>query len=947
MPLVIRKDVPNCDKEISFLSRLSAYVNFLVDVHPTHGAYVSINSASFFQGVFILPDGENKVEEKNDIENFERNRLRSPNKNKIYIGTTPTGSNCVLRCSDEKAVIQINETTTFPVIMTRNLLTHSSYTVFKFMDYHVNVHNGFLPAFSEIFKNYTESVVVNDSVIKHITYDNLLNLLVMVKNGGESFRKVLTDNLPYIDTWTILDTGSTDNTVDIIKEVFSQKEGNLYQEPFINFRDSRNRLLELAEKNEIKCAFNIMLDDTYVLTDKEPKNLRNFLSLVRGDDFADSYSLYITEKDIENTNKSDYNITYSSNRITKPEKKLRYKYTIHEIIENNTNVLIPKDVCTIVDYRTDYMRSRTAERKRKDLQDLFNELKENPDDPRSYYYIAETYLCLSELENERDDRSHLENAYIYYEKRASFQTGYDEERFDSLYKMAVIQDQTFKNWDKAMFYYTESCVLNPRRSEGLFMLGKHYFDIGSLKLAYMYFKEAFETGYPRNENMNIKVYIHDRIVPELLIPLCYTYKNWSLGKACAERLIQWYSVSSENGIEDKNKVFNKKDEYETWYTVFSLNEQLISDGKFSIASSPNVKNIAFVSPGGWDKWDGDTLETRGLGGSETFTVKYTETLARNKNYNVMVFCDCEAYKVYKDVHYIPLSNFCNVISGNTVHACFVNRYPIYLFPAVEKIPNVYLILHDLVLPSEMIPTSSNLKKVLCLSEWHVQHFLKFYPIFRGRVETVSYGLDMTSFPQKNLEPYSFIYPSFANRGLKNLLMMFPKIVEKYPNAKLNIFCDTKHRFVLQHSKGDALEIERMMEEQRSHIINHGWQPYNTLRNFWSKAHVFLYPCVFEETCCLTAYEAMASKTLIVCNDSGVLPETVSTRGLIVNGDARTEEWQALALEKLFSVLDGGIFDERKGRFRDRNDFLLEGYDWISKRDYTNVVRDFSKKYIEN
>jgi hypothetical protein len=41
----------------------------------------------------------------------------------------------------------------------------------------------------------------------------------MVKNGGDTFEKVLTENLPYIDKWTILDTGSTDNTIDIINKI--------------------------------------------------------------------------------------------------------------------------------------------------------------------------------------------------------------------------------------------------------------------------------------------------------------------------------------------------------------------------------------------------------------------------------------------------------------------------------------------------------------------------------------------------------------------------------------------------------------------------------------------------------------------------------------------------------------------------------------------------------
>jgi len=85
----------------------------------------------------------------------------------------------------------------------------------------------------------------------------------MVKNGGDTFKQVLEENLEFVDKWTILDTGSTDSTIDIIKEVLvNKKKGQLFCEPFINFRDSRNRLLELAGNS---CKYTLMLDDTYIV----------------------------------------------------------------------------------------------------------------------------------------------------------------------------------------------------------------------------------------------------------------------------------------------------------------------------------------------------------------------------------------------------------------------------------------------------------------------------------------------------------------------------------------------------------------------------------------------------------------------------------------------------------------------------------------------------------
>ena len=44
----------------------------------------------------------------------------------------------------------------------------------------------------------------------------ILELIMIVKNSGEVLRECLQKNREYIDHWTICDTGSTDNTKEII-----------------------------------------------------------------------------------------------------------------------------------------------------------------------------------------------------------------------------------------------------------------------------------------------------------------------------------------------------------------------------------------------------------------------------------------------------------------------------------------------------------------------------------------------------------------------------------------------------------------------------------------------------------------------------------------------------------------------------------------------------------
>jgi hypothetical protein len=82
---------------------------------------------------------------------------------------------------------------------------------------------------------------------------------MIVKDEALTIREVLEAAKPHVDRWTILDTGSTDGTQDIVREVMSGIPGRLVEEPFvgckfecapelssiIDFAATRNRSLDL------------------------------------------------------------------------------------------------------------------------------------------------------------------------------------------------------------------------------------------------------------------------------------------------------------------------------------------------------------------------------------------------------------------------------------------------------------------------------------------------------------------------------------------------------------------------------------------------------------------------------------------------------------------------------------------------------------------------------
>lgn len=106
----------------------------------------------------------------------------------------------------------------------------------------------------------------------------LLALVMMVKDEAKNIRGVLEAAKPFIDRWAILDTGSTDGTQGIVREVLGDLPGALVEDSFTGYADTRNRVLALDEE----ALFSLMLSgDEYL---RHGDKLREYLETHRDTD---------------------------------------------------------------------------------------------------------------------------------------------------------------------------------------------------------------------------------------------------------------------------------------------------------------------------------------------------------------------------------------------------------------------------------------------------------------------------------------------------------------------------------------------------------------------------------------------------------------------------------------------------------------------------------------
>jgi tetratricopeptide (TPR) repeat protein len=510
--LKIRKHVGKLERIISILKECATSLNVtnLVLYNMNCGGFIPLQCSSFFEKIFLVEtyytDFENILK---NIENFKiKNKKQTDN---IFAGKYLKNiqKNIISDAffySEEYPFsdieyIKMNQ----PLLLTTysEALLEIYNKVFKLSNSNLVlcIPDKLIDSFTQNFHYYIKNNNVFD-------YDNLNHLCIMVKNGGPQFEQMLLNNIDHFDRWTILDTGSEDETIEIINRVLvGKKKGELFQEPFINFMDSRNRCLELAGT---ECKFLTMLDDTYVING----NLRQFLHEVRGDQYSTSFSLYIQSNDTK----------YSTNRIIKSDSGLRYKYKIHEVItdDNNINVIIPDEIITIMDCRFDYMEKRTMDRKELDLKLLYEEVEDDPMNARTYYYLAQTYSLLSDYEK----------AFLYFQKRCEFlNSGFHQEYVDALFESARIANfKLNKPWEECEKMYNKCFHADESRPDALYFIGIHYYLENNYHKAHIYLKQAFEIGYPIHCQYSLKPTLSFHFLPLYLAKICYSLKKYKIGK---------------------------------------------------------------------------------------------------------------------------------------------------------------------------------------------------------------------------------------------------------------------------------------------------------------------------------------------------------------------------------------------------------------------------------
>lgn len=328
---------------------------------------------------------------------------------------------------------------------------------------------------------------------------NKIILQLMIKNESKIIERCISRALEYVDAVCVLDTGSTDNTVEIC-EKYLKSCGKPYKiaiEPFKNF--GYNRTISFQKAQELCNELGWHPDSTYTMAVdadmiiKPSPEFKNFKLVACG---------YIIIQ--KNTS-----LKYYNTRFMKCGFNWKCTGVTHEYWDGGATEKITEDIIYIDDVNDGGCKADKFER---DIRLLAEDLKTDPKNVRSHFYLAQSYK----------DSGHPEKAIEYYKKRIEL-GGWFEEVWYSHYQIAKCYE-VLNNIEEMEYWANKAIKYHPKRAEPFYFLTRYFRIQGEHYKAYYYYLKGKNIPYPKDDVLFIENAVYDGLFDyENTILACYVY----------------------------------------------------------------------------------------------------------------------------------------------------------------------------------------------------------------------------------------------------------------------------------------------------------------------------------------------------------------------------------------------------------------------------------------
>ena len=349
-----------------------------------------------------------------------------------------------------------------------------------------------------------------------------IGLNMIVKNESKVIKRLLDSVAPIVDWYTIVDTGSSDDTIEKIKSVMNIHgiEGEVISHEWVNYADARNKALE-GLKGKAEWGFWIDADEEVILDNLNMSSLLEQLSKCN--------NLGVEVR---------YNGTvYTRDQFFRANEDWKWVGAVHEYMTLEKGVVINggKAEGFHVKVNSDGATwNESTQKKYKDHAALLLDYIEENKDPRWVFYLANSYR----------DAGILTQALRWYKERLTME-GYWEEKYMSQLRIAEILQKTHKGeWIEA---YLKCSMIDPNRAEHYIPVLRYFSQQGNHSASYALAKYAWD-NCSKNPFPNSRLFVSSSTYDWELLD-CLMINCFYLGKSKElKNLVDEMSRRIENNL---------------------------------------------------------------------------------------------------------------------------------------------------------------------------------------------------------------------------------------------------------------------------------------------------------------------------------------------------------------------------------------------------------------
>jgi tetratricopeptide (TPR) repeat protein len=265
----------------------------------------------------------------------------------------------------------------------------------------------------------------------------------------------------------IADTGSTDGTQDLAREIMKDIPGELIERPWKDFAHNRNQALEIARP---RGDYILVLDADDVLV-VEPN------AAGPGTLAVDGYYLRIALGETR----------YDRLAMVRTAMPWQWRGVVHEALVCDTPARLELLKGWTLRCLSGGARSAApGEKFKRDIDLLERARREDPGETRTVFYLAQSY---------RDD-GQIDKAIDTYRERVKM-GGWAEEVFCSKLQIARLLERLGR-WPDALDGYLEAYEFRPSRAEPLCSIARHYRLANQFHSAVLFAARAMAAARPKD-----------------------------------------------------------------------------------------------------------------------------------------------------------------------------------------------------------------------------------------------------------------------------------------------------------------------------------------------------------------------------------------------------------------------------------------------------------------